>query len=91
MELPFLSSSQQGSSTFLGRTKGVPHMDLAKHLFSSHLNTSALTTKDQNFTLHNQLFVSQWFSLDLPTPLSLFFSIMLLTCTSTPAGTSDFP
>lgn len=33
MELPFLSSSQRESSTFLGRTKGFPCMDLAKQLF----------------------------------------------------------
>lgn len=37
--------------------------------------------------------MSQWFSLDLPTPLSLFLlTIIVLTCTCTrSAGTSDIP
>lgn len=67
-------------------------MDLAKHLFPFCLKASTLTsTKDQNFTLYKQPFVSQWFSLDLSTLLSLFLSITVLTCSSMSAGSSEFP
>lgn len=36
-------------------------MDLAKHLFPSCLKASTLTNNDQNFTLYDKPFVSQWF------------------------------
>lgn len=84
----FIAVGQQDLS---GEEKGVPFMDLAKHPFPSCLKASTLTTKDQKFTLYDQPFVSQWFSLDLFTLLSLFLSITVLTYTSMSTGTSEFP